>query len=368
MKHTHILSLSILSILASLPCYSVFASPFAYSNTISAHNIAAFQRSITNTAIQTFSGSSAAALGGSKRASIAQNVASERTATQARVYGHMPLYGEFNDDGSAIYGRSGGEAALTRPELNNLWLSWGHYDDDVKFDDFERLNSNYDVLMMGVSGSDFQLIGGIARWGIFAGYVGGKQENSGLSLDEHGGYVGLYSGLHLGNYMIGVTVNAGVLDNSIENLTYSDNYSNMWTGAALDMRYNIALDDTFTLQSQIYANHTWIRSASFQTSDGAHIENNDFNMFSLAPGLRAIKHVNNNWYGFIGVRHTFNFVSGGEVELNGATLSELDLDNYTEYYIGLEKSIDSFNISANIGRRDGGRFGWIGGFNLKYLF
>ncbi len=364
MKHTRLLGLSALALFTALPMHAS-ATEYAYANTISAHNIAAFQQSITNTAIQTFSGSSAAALGGSKRRAIANKVAQERTAAKARIYGSMPTYGEFNDDGSAR-GRSGGD--IGRPELNSLWFNWGHYGDDVKFDNTELLNSDYDVAMIGVSGGDFQMMGGIAHWGIFGGYVGGTQENSTLKLEENGGYVGLYSGLQLGNYMVAATVNAGVLDNTVDNITDSDNYSNMWTGAALDMRYNMALDDTFTLQSQIYANHTWIRSASFRTASNASIDNDNFNMFSVAPGLRAIKYVVNDWYGYMGARYVFNFTTGGNTALNGTAMAELEMDDYSEYYIGLEKSIERFSISAQIGRRDGGRFGWIGNLNLKYLF
>lgn len=366
MKYTHFLGFSALAMLAALPSGAI-AMPYAYANAISAHNISAFQLSITNTAIQTFSGSSAAALGGSKRAAVANQVATQRKAAKARVYGRMSTYGEFNDDGgTASYGRSGGD--IGRPELNSVWFNWGHFGDDVKFDNFDRLDSDYDIAMMGVSGGDFQLMGGIAHWGIFGGYVGGTQENSAINLDENGGFVGLYSGLQLGNYMVAVTLNAGVLDNTVDNITDSDNYSNMWTGAALDMRYNMALDDTFTLQSQIYANHTWVRSASFRTASDMNIDNDNFHMFTVAPGLRAIKHIANNWYGFMGVRYTFNFTTGGEAQLDGTALPELEMDDYSEYYIGLEKSIDRFSISANIGRRDGGRFGWIGGLNLKYLF
>ncbi len=365
MKHTHLIGFAALTMITALPS-GAFATPYAYANTISSHNIAAFQMSITNTAIQTFSGSSAASLGGSKRRAIADTVAKKRTTSKAQMYGSMPIYGEFNDDGSSIYGRSGGE--LGRPELNNLWLNWTHYGDDVKFNNFERLDSDYDVAMAGVSGGDFQMIGGIAHWGIFGGYVGGTQENSDIKLDEGGGFVGLYSGLQLGNYIVSMTVNAGILDTTAENLTESNNYSNMWTGAALDMRYNIALDATFTLQSQIYANHTWIRAGNLHTTTGNTIDSENFNMFTVAPGLRAIKHVANNWYGFMGARYTFNFATGGETYLNDVTLPELEIDDYSEYYIGIEKSIDRFSISGTIGRREGGRTGWIGGLNLKYLF
>ncbi len=364
MKHTFFFGLSALALMTALPA-GASATPYAYANSISAHNIAAFQMSITNTAIQTFSGSSAAALGGSKRRAIADAQIAKQTAAKANLYGRMSTYGEFNDDGSAR-GRSGGD--IGRPELNSIWFNWGHFGDNVKFDGFTELDSDYDVAMLGVSGGDFQMIGGIAHWGIFGGYVGGTQENSALKLEENGGYVGLYSGLQLGNYMVAVTANVGVLDNTADSIIDSDNYSNMWTGAALDMRYNMALDDTFTLQSQIYANHTWIRSASFRTESGNNIDNDNFHMFSVAPGLRAIKYIVNDWYGFMGVRYAFNFATGGEVQLNGTAMADLELDNYSEYYIGLEKSIDRFSISANIGRRDGGRTGWIGGLNLKYLF
>ena len=54
--------------------------------------------------------------------------------------------------------------------------------------------------------------------------------------------------------------------------------------------------------------------------------------------------------------------------VNNEKYTELFSDDYAEYGIGIEKSIDRFNIALHLNRHDGGRTGWNGGVNIKYIF
>ena len=62
------------------------------------------------------------------------------------------------------------------------------------------------------------------------------------------------------------------------------------------------------------------------------------------------------------------FDNGGDTSINDTAAYALETDNYREYSISLEKYINHFNISANFGRRDGARDGWIGGVNINSAF
>lgn len=375
MKFSKVFSLSIFIIAAGATYSADAAAPHLYANYISAHNINAMQHSIMTQAMQTFEGAAAAALSGHSK--FIQKIKSEGKGSALDLYGHLPmygtmhLYGEYGDDGSVNYdqpkGRNGGDT-YSRPTLNSMWLTWNHFDEDVKFKTYDVLDSDYDLIMFGFAGGEAQLGIGISEWGFFGGYTGGEQTNEFLNIEETGGYVGFYSGYNIQNFNLSFAINAGSLYNNAENIYGTDEYANMWAGAALNATYNISLDDTFTLQPGIYAGYTWIGSANYISASGDSVENQNFNMLEITPSLRAIKHISKGWFGYIGVKYVLNYPHGGDVLANGVLLQELDIDNYSEYGIGIEKSIDRFNVAIHLNRHDGGRYGWNGGFNLKYIF
>lgn len=366
------ISLFALSVFVSVYAASAHAAPTTvYANSISAHNIAAMQHTIMNNTIRSFSGTMAAALGSRgelqyERKSPAPQKSSIDQYGRMPEYGTMPLYGEYGDDGS-VFGRGGGDIG-SRPTINGMWLNWQHVGDDAKFDHMNTLDSDYNVIMFGLSGGDAQFGNGITDWGMFGGYAGGTQTNDTLDITENGGYVGVYNGYAWGGLNISLIANAGAMYNSAEFDTGTDEYANMWVGGAINAAYNIALDATFTLQPNVYAGYTWIKSANYTSTDGAHIANQNFNMFEVAPGVRAIKQISRGWFGFIGAKYVFNFAHGGDTVVDNIKLDELEMNDYSEYGLGIETSVDRFNMSINVGRRDGGRTGWTFGTSLKYLF
>lgn len=350
------------------------ASSHIYANAIVANNIAAAQHSIMHNAIKTFEGNAAATLGG-----VARRIATPKareTVNPADMYGSMPMYGrphmygEYGDDGTtkAQVGRNGGDTTESRPVINSLWLNWQHFDEYVKFQDYERFDTNYDVLTAGLSGGEAQLGIGISEWGLFGGYLGGNQKNNFLDMAAAGGYIGLYSGYSIQKFNLSVALNAGVLSTNATNEYGTDEFANTWAGAALNATYNISLDDTFTIQPGIYAGYTWIGSANYTSASGDAIANSNFNIFEVAPSIRAIKHIAAGWVGYIGVKYVFMYNNGGDVAIGDTQFNELISDDYVDYGIGIEKSIDRFNIALHLNRHDGGRTGWNGGFSLKYIF
>ena len=64
----------------------------------------------------------------------------------------------------------------------------------------------------------------------------------------------------------------------------------------------------------------------------------------------------------------FSFAPEEEYIADGVEYSELDTRDYAEYGIGIEKSIDRFNVALTLNRRDGGRAGWNGSVTMKYIF
>lgn len=352
-------------------------SPYHYANAFSANNIIAIQHSIMANAMQTFEGTAAAALGG--RAKLFGD-ANRYMYGMPPMYGRPHLYGEYGDDGTAqksVQGRNGGDDTTAnantertdpRPIVNSIWLNWQHIDDDVKFRGYDELDTNTDIISIGLAGGEAQWGIGISEWGIFGGYIGGDQENEFVNISENGGYIGLYTGYNIKNFNLSFAGTAGALFNGAEHEYGTDEYANTWAGVAMNATFNLELDDSFTIQPGVYAGYTWIGSANYASMAGALVENHNFNTFEVAPEIRAIKHLGSGWFGFINFKYAFMFGGAGDTTVNGIGYEELETRDYAEYGLGIEKSIDRFNVSLNINRRDGGRTGWNGGFNLKYIF
>ncbi|MGN0916591.1 MAG: hypothetical protein ACI4NZ_00040 [Candidatus Enterousia sp.] len=346
------------------------AVPFnVYANSVTVRNIATMQHSIATNTIQTFEGTMAAALGSRAHFNLSNINKTDTSHAEYGImpqYGQMPVYGEYNDDGSAtIRGRNGGDTSL--PTFNSLWANWQHFDDKTKFDGFKKIDTDYDVITVGLAGAHAKLGSGISQWGLYGGYAGSTQKNQFLDLDENGGYMGVYSGHSINNFNISASVNVGAMFSDADFEYESNDYSNAWLGATIHGAYNIAIDDTLTLQPGIYAGYTWVNSDDY-TIGATDIGNSNLNSFELTPEIRAIKHIGSGWFGSANIRYVAAWQNGGDTNINGTHIKDLDSDNYAEYGIGLEKSIDRFNITLHIGRRDGGQTGWNGGTSFKYIF
>ena len=370
MKHQSIF-IATLAILAGTHGANAYA-PHVYANTISANNIAAIQHTITQTAFRAFGGSMGNAITNTNFSTPATKTPEDPAKTYGRapMYGTAPMYGEYNDDGSA--GRSGGDRYNADAALSNIWINWQHMGDNAKFDDFARLDTKFNTFMLGISGGQTKFAGGLSKWGIYTGYVGGTQENNSINIDEQGGYFGFYNGNVFGNLGLYATINGGVIDNSADFMDNggisTDEYTNFWTGGAVNATYNIALDSTFTLQPTLHIGYTWIKSENYTSASGDILENDAFSMFDISPEIRAIKHISNGWFGALHAKYVMIFDNGGDLSINHASVDTLETDNFVEYGISLEKSVANINVHANFGRRDGARDGWIGGLNIKYLF
>ena len=352
-----------------------YGSPM-FASAISARNIGVMQHSIILAAMDTFEGAAMPAIG--PRGHFGQHHHATNAPhnhyhyheNAAAQYGHMPMYGEYGDDGTVFQGRSGGDhPARQAPTMNNAWLAWRHYGDDAKLNDLGMMDSRYDLIMAGLSVQRAQIRGGVSEFGMFGGYTGGVQQDDAMEMHENGGYLGIYNGYNIGQFGISLALDAGTLYNRMKDTGFAtDTFHNIWIGAAAKLEYNIRLTQALTLQPGVYAGYTWIRSPDYTLVNNTQIQNENLNLLEIAPALRAIQHIGRGWYGTLGARFAFNFIGGGKTYANNVLLTDLGDKDFIEYDIGIEKAVDRFNIAVNFGRRDLGRRGWNGGFNLKYRF
>ena len=384
MKH-----ISLLSAFAVIAGYATMAHSTTmgvYANGIATHNIAVVQHSIMMTTFNpldiTPTGTPSTQCG--RRFACKTNetelIRNDGDTANPSLYGKMPLYGEmkyygeYGDDGSVLVktGRSGGdEGVVTETKshfVGNLAVGWQHFDDRVKFDHMDRIDSKYDLISMGLVGGRGQINGGVSEWGLFGGFINANEDADSMSMTENGGYIGLYNGYSIHGVGLSLAANGGILHNKNEMSGGTDKFNNKWVGAALNITYNIAITDTFSIQPGMSGGYTWIKSANYTSVTGEKIENDNLKIFEMSYALRAIKHIGNNWYGILSGRYVANFANDTQINVNGAVLPELTLGNYWEYGAMIEKNIDRFNLGITINRRDGARAGWNGGILVKYIF
>ena len=386
MKHISLLSVFVAA--AGVATSAHTAPMGAYANGIATHNIAVIQHSIMMTTFNPLDIAPAGTPSTQCAGHFVRHTHDEKTAENDKtvvdpsLYGKMPIYGEtkyygeYGDDGSLKRksGRSGGDEEESAPAeterrfVGNLTVGWQHFDDQVEFDNVAKTDSKYDLISLNLVGGRNQLSGGVSEWGLFGGFINSDEEADSLTTAENGGYIGLYKGYSLHGVGLSMGVNGGILRNKGEMPAGTDKFNNKWLGAALNITYNIALTDSFSLQPGAYAGYTWIKSANYTSVTGDKIENDNLKMFEMSYALRAITHIGNNWYGILSGRYVMNMANDANITVAGAALPELELDNYWEYGIMIEKNIDRFNIGVSINRRDGARTGWNGGVILKYIF
>ena len=281
------------------------------------------------------------------------------------IYGKMRPYGEYGDDGTVFEsGRSGGEIGPS----NYNWFDWQHAQDNVEFKDFDKIKSRYDIISMGFANEPERINGGYKQFGGFGGLIIASEKNDVVKTSEMGGFLGLQQAYHLYGFNITAAGDFGALFSDAKSAPGKYSFSNFWLGAGLNASYDIKLAESFILQPGVYGGYTWIYSKGYQTETGDSISIDSLNNLEVSPSLRAITRFGEGWYATLSGRYVFNFESGGDAKIAGATIPELELMDYAEYGVGIEKNTDRFGIGVSLNRRDGGRTGWIGELNIKYIF
>ena len=358
MKHISVLALFAA---VAMPFGAVQAAPVSNLHTsgVITKNIATMQHSILLNSIDKFG---AATNLDAYSDYTTSHVSHEKCPV---VYGKMKPYGEYGDDGTVFKsGRSGGEIGAS----NYNWFDWQHAQDKAEFKDFDKIDSRYDIISMGFSNEPQHINGGYSQFGGFGGLIIASEKNDDFKTSELGGFIGLFKGYHWNGFNLVAAGDLGALFSDAKSAPGKFSFTNFWLGAGLDASYDIKLAEYFTLQPGVYGGYTWIYSTGYQTETGADISIDSLHNFEVSPALRAITRLGNGWYGTLSGRYVLNFDAGGDAEIAGAKIPELELKDYAEYGLGIEKNMERFGIGVSVGRRDGGRTGWIGDLHIKYIF
>lgn len=257
----------------------------------------------------------------------------------------------------------------TLPQKDNAWVSVIGFDDTVDMKSFNNVDSEMYSLVGGVNSDAKHFDNFDATYGLYAGYINSEQKYDGNKIEQNGGYIGLDSVLSKGNAELLASVNTGYIRNEDKHSFGNDKFDTYFTGVAVKAGYTYDLNNGLSVVPNLYAGYTFVNNEDYTSKSGVKIKNDNLHLFEVAPGVKVNKDFNNGWTGYAQAKYAFIMDNGGDADVNNITLPNISAKDYVEYGLGANKALnDSWSLSAEINRRDGGREGWNGNLNIKYNF
>lgn len=257
----------------------------------------------------------------------------------------------------------------TLPQKDNAWVSVVGFDDTVDMKSFNNVDSEMYSLVGGVNSDAKHFDSFDATYGLYAGYINSEQKYDGNKIEQNGGYIGLDSVLSKGNAELLASVNTGYIRNEDKHSFGNDKFDTYFTGVAVKAGYNYDLNNGLSVVPNLYAGYTFVNNEDYTSKSGVKIKNDNLHLFEVAPGVKVNKDFNNGWTGYAQAKYAFIMDNGGDADIDNINLPNISAKDYVEYGLGANKALnDSWSLSAEINRRDGGREGWNGNLNIKYNF
>ena len=255
------------------------------------------------------------------------------------------------------------------PQKDNAWVSVISFDDTVEMKSFSNVDSEMYSVVGGVNSDVKHFDNFDATYGLYAGYLNSEQKYDGNKIEQNGGYIGLDSVLSKGNAELLATINTGYIRNEDKHSFGTDKFDTYFTGIAAKAGYTYDLNNGLSVVPSLYAGYTFVNNEDYTSKSGVKIKNDNLHLFEVAPGVKVNKNFNNGWTGFAQAKYAFIMDNGGDADVNNINLPNISAKDYVEYGVGANKALnDSWSLSAEINRRDGGREGWNGNINFKYNF
>ena len=254
--------------------------------------------------------------------------------------------------------------------IKNAWVKTFASEDSVDLKNFAGADSRFYGVIGGFSSDRIsEGRGWSAVYGVYGAYAGGRQEFFDERLDNNGGYFGVGANFYRGNFHIGATANLGLMRNRSQKTGTDgkDKFNSYTGGVAAKAGYGFRIG-SMMLEPGFYASYTAVSADDYHTASGAEVEFGTMSVIQTAPGLTLYKDFGNGLKAWVGGRYMWTFAEGEHVRADDFNLPDVDLEDYVEYGIGLQKSGDDFSGFAEIKRRDGGREGWNFIAGCKFMF
>jgi len=198
----------------------------------------------------------------------------------------------------------------------------------------------------------------------YAGYNGSEQKFDGVKVKQNGAIVGVSALLYKGNFWTSVTMNVGALSADAKTMYGDENFDMLTSGVAMKTGYNVELQDgDYILQPNVQFSYSYVNTEDHTNASGVAIKSDNLHAFQIAPGLRLISNLSQEWQPYLDLRMVWNLNDESSFTADGHALPDLSLDPYIEYGAGLQWHYsDNMRFNGAVMLRSGGRRG--GSLNL----
>lgn len=236
-------------------------------------------------------------------------------------------------------------------------------DDKIEIKNFHNSDSKFYGVIGGLStrpirlSADWQAI-----YNIYLAYAKGEHEFSSQHVNQESGYLGASAIFSKGQFYIGSTINAAIMENRAHQETDKDKFTSYLGGLALKTGYNFKFGSDYTFQPNLYGSYTYISSNDYVTGRNARVKFKGMSNYELAPGIKLSKAFEDELEIYVKGRYVFNFNEGQDSRANGILLPDMELKNYAEVGVGFSKNWlgKDLKLFMEVSRREGGRDGWNG--------
>ncbi len=243
--------------------------------------------------------------------------------------------------------------------------------DDIDIKGFSGADTDFYGVIGGVNSDVFTADNGIkSTYSIYAAYAYGETEFNNQTIEQDSFYLGVGANFYKGNFFVANTGTIGMTRNNETTGVTDEKFNSYQIGMGTKIGYTYNLNDSVFIVPSIYGSYTFIDVNDYTTTRGADVKFGNFHNFELAPELKIKKSFDEGYKGYALTRYVKTFNHGQDSTANNIELPDVELEDYFEYGIGVEKENDEGNAFGfvELKRREGGREGWYAQVGIKYNF
>lgn len=282
----------------------------------------------------------------------------------------------FNNAGNYTFFQKQGTSAgdVEDRAAPTLWVKAFGSQEDVDLDKYTKVKTNYYGAVVGLD-CDRQYTDNFdATYGIFASYVGGelKDEDYDNKVKQQGGYIGLRANWYVGKLFINGILDYGMLSNSADTTSDSNDFNSSVIGLAARVGYNFEVAKrSFTIQPSLGVTGKYILTEDFDTivHGGMKVEEkiDDIKNITIEPGLKLAKTLGKCWI-LTGEGKYVIENYDGKAKANEIVLPDTTYDNYANLGLGIEKIWGYTIAHLKVNKTFGGRDGFVINAGVEFKF
>ena len=253
-------------------------------------------------------------------------------------------------------------------ESKGIWFRPYSSFESVNMSGASVSNVNYGTLVGGDTGIIQHKKGWDGMYSAYVGYNGSHQNYKDVGIYQNGGLLGLSGVWYKNNFFTGLTANIGASGATSHNMYGNDDFAMLSTGIASKTGYNWELaNGKFIIQPSYMMSYTFVNTFDYTSSSGVRIKADPLNTIQIAPGIKLIGNLKNNWQPYIGVQMVWNVMDRTKIRANDVKLAEMSIDPYVQYGFGVQKKVgNNFTGFGEAMFRGGGRNGVSLNFGFRW--